>query len=227
MITKTSRPRKTVPNQADQFQKPVEMNTKREPLTEQQQALAVRYLPLARSLARTLKQNWPMETQEFDSAALLALVEAAQSFDPARNVKFATYARYRICGALRDVQRALIMQGWRDDLENAPKFMTLIATAEEFGEVMLCHPDRPVGEDVELADLLENWLKKLPPRHAAACRELYLNQKTQSETAEAIGVSKSRVSYLHREALEILNDIAMFQADAEEFLKGKEDRRPL
>ena len=93
----------------------------------------------------------------------MALVEAAQSFDPARNVKFATYARYRICGALRDVQRALVTQGSRDDLENAPKFMSLISTSEEFGEVMLSHPDRSVGEGIELADLLESWLKKLPP----------------------------------------------------------------
>jgi RNA polymerase sigma factor (sigma-70 family) len=219
MTSETSRPRQSGPNQAASFEKPVELNTKREPLTEQQQALAVQYLPLARSLAKSLKQNWPAETHEFDSAACMALVEAAQSFDPARNVKFATYARFRICGALRDVQRALVTQGWRDDMENAPKFMSLISTAEEFGEVMLSHPDRAVGEGIELTDLLESWLKKLPPRHAAACRELYFNQKTQSEAAEAIGISKSRVSYLHREALEILNDIATFQAEASDFLK--------
>ncbi len=216
MTANTSRTRQAGPNQAGQFEKPVELNAKREPLTEQQQALAAQYLPLARSLAKSLKQNWPAETHEFDSAACMALVEAAQSFDPARNVKFATYARYRICGALRDVQRALVTQGWRDDLENAPKFVSLIATAEEFGEVMLSHPDRSVGEGIELAELLESWLKKLPPRHAAACRELYLNQKTQSEAAQAIGISKSRVSYLHREALEILNDIATYQAEAAE-----------
>ena len=53
---------------------------------------------MAKSLAKPLKKNWPVEGEEFESAALMALVEAAQSFDPARNVKFATFARYRIWG---------------------------------------------------------------------------------------------------------------------------------
>jgi RNA polymerase sigma factor for flagellar operon FliA len=219
MSAKSSRPREVAPNQADPFQKPVEANSKREPLTPDQQSLAVRFLPMARALAKPLKLCWPTECHEFESAACLALVEAAQSFDPARNVKFATYARYRIWGALRDVQRGLVMQGWRDDLVNAPKFVTLIATAEEFGQVMLTHPEPPIGEDVDLADQLDFWLKKLPARHATACRELYLKQKTQGETAEAIGVSKSRVSYLHREALEMLNDIWKYEVEAEELRK--------
>ncbi len=70
----------------------------RGPLTAAQQELAERYLPLAKSLAKPLKLAWMSEAAEFDSAACMALVEAAQSFDPSRNVKFATFARYRIRG---------------------------------------------------------------------------------------------------------------------------------
>lgn len=70
--------------------------SRRSRLTVEQQELAKSYLPMARSLAKPLKKAWPAEKEEFESAALLALVEAAQSFDPSRNVKFATFARYRI-----------------------------------------------------------------------------------------------------------------------------------
>ncbi len=73
----------------------------RHPLSAVQQGLAVRYLPMARALAKPLKRTWPSESDEFESAACLALVEAAQSFDETRNVKFATFARYRIWGALQ------------------------------------------------------------------------------------------------------------------------------
>ena len=66
----------------------------RAPLSAGQQTLALRYLPLARKLARPFKAAWPALRDDFDSAACLALVEAASSFDPERNVKFATFACY-------------------------------------------------------------------------------------------------------------------------------------
>jgi hypothetical protein len=94
----------------------------RAPLTPAQQALARKYIPLARKLARPLAAWWPNDGDEYRSAALLALVEAAQSFDPSRNVKFATFARFRIWGALRDTQRRLIASGFRFHPDLAPKF---------------------------------------------------------------------------------------------------------
>ena len=41
-------------------------------------------MPLARSMAKPYKANWPGVRDDFESAALLALVEAAESFDPPR-----------------------------------------------------------------------------------------------------------------------------------------------
>ncbi len=65
--------------------------------------------------------------------------------------------------------------------------------------------DPPVGRDLEAIDEVEGWLRKLPPRHAAACREIYLRGKTQHEAARALGLSQSRLSFMHREAMSILN----------------------
>lgn len=180
--------------------------SRRSPMTAEQQGLATRYMPMARSMARPLKRSWPNESEEFESAALLALVEAAQSFDPARNVKFATFARYRIWGALRDVQRGLITPGWRSDMENAPTISSLNFDSEEHGRVVNSEPDRRVGEEFEAVDYVEGWLRKLPVKHAAVCRHIYLNDRTQGEAAGRIGCSKSRLSYLHKEALDILKD---------------------
>jgi RNA polymerase sigma factor (sigma-70 family) len=181
-------------------------NPRRSPLTEAQRRLALQYLPMARALAKPLKAAWPVEVDEFESAACLALVEAAQSFDPARNVKFATFARYRIWGALRDVQRSLIKAGWKEDLENAPQETSLTITSEEHGRVLNAEPDPPVGAELEAIDAVEHWLRKLPKPHAAACRQIYINDRTQAEAAQIVGCSKSRLSTLHKEAIEMLND---------------------
>ncbi len=82
----------------------------RPPLDEDQQALATRFLPLARSLASRMKDRFPAGDDELQSAAFLALVEAAQHFDPAVGVSFATYARHRIWGALCDVRSEIIQR---------------------------------------------------------------------------------------------------------------------
>ena len=67
-----------------------------------------RYLPLARSLACRMEYLFPAAGDELQSVAFLALVEAAQSFDPSRGVNFATFARLRIWGALCDCRREMI-----------------------------------------------------------------------------------------------------------------------
>lgn len=198
---------------------------RRSPLTGEQQDLAARYVPMAKSLAKPLKKAWPAEGEEFESAALFALVEAAQSFDPSRNVKFATFARYRIWGALRDVQRGLITAGWRGDLQNAPSVSSLTCDAEEHGTVVNSQPDRPIGQETEAVEFVETCLRRLPTKHAAACREIYLNGKTQGEAADAVGCSKSRLSYLHKEALELINDGWMYQARATQMDLAKPSKK--
>ena len=198
------------------LEKPQKSRTKRRPpLTEKQQNLAKAYLPMAKGLAKPLKESWPMERDEFDSAALLALVQAAQSYDPSKKVKFSTFARYRIWGALRDVQRTLIRTGWRRDMENAPIIGSLPFDAEEFGTVIGCQPDRRVGAELEATDFVENCLSKLPEKHAEACRLIYILGKTQGEAAEAMGCSKSRLSTLHQQALELINESWTYKASLE------------
>lgn len=178
---------------------------RRAPLTEAQRALAADYVPLARALSKPLKAALPEARDEFESAALLALVEAAESFDPDRGIRFSTFARHRIRGALRDVQRSLVVSGWRDDASNAPCVGHLVPELEQHGRVLGIQPDAPVGEDLEQTEAIERWLRRLPPKHAAACRQIYLHGKSQGEAARTLGCSQSRLSYMHREAMAMLN----------------------
>jgi len=174
----------------------------RPPLTEEQKRLAERYLPMARSLAKALKANFPQERDEFESAACMALVEAAQAYNPSRNVAFGTYAFHRIKGELRDVQRDLRLHGWEDDLENAPERVTLHPYHEEMGRVLFCRPDRPVPD---MIDELDDWLRKLPRQYSSALRQIYVHGLTLERTARVLGRSKSRVSTIHSESIALLN----------------------
>jgi RNA polymerase sigma factor (sigma-70 family) len=176
------------------------------PLTPEQQTLAVKFLPLARNLAWRFKVAWTAHQDEFESAAYLALVEAAQSYDGSKHVKFQTYARIRIMGELRDVQRGLEIAGFEGDNENAPQIQQLDLDMEEHGRVLLTSEDRPVEEAVAARDTFERWMNALPKNHAAACRNLYVHGMSEARSAADLGLSKARIHGLHQESLELLNE---------------------
>jgi RNA polymerase sigma factor (sigma-70 family) len=176
------------------------------PLTPEQQQLAARFLPLARALAKPLKMIFTQWKDEFESAACQALVEAARSFDPSRNIQFATFARFRIRGALADVGRGMGLSGWESDPEDAPGVVTLTPYNEEHGTVLVAVNPPPVGAEFEDIDTVEHWLRKLPKKHASVCRMQYLYGKTQTEIAAVLGCSQAEITRLHKKSLELLSD---------------------
>jgi RNA polymerase sigma factor (sigma-70 family) len=156
---------------------------------------------MASALAKRMDGLLPGETDELESTAYLALVEAAQMFDPSMSVNFATYARHRIRGALRDLRRLMVSAGWRGGPAHYPVFQKVGNDLEKYGQVIGINPDRPVGTEIEATDAVEDWLSRLPRAHAAACRLIYINGKSQDETAAIVGCSKSFLSRLHHEAI--------------------------
>jgi RNA polymerase sigma factor for flagellar operon FliA len=67
------------------------------------------YVPLVHKIAEILARRlWPRVTaDELASAGFDGLIGAVGSFDPGRGVKFETYCRQRIIGAIRDWQREI------------------------------------------------------------------------------------------------------------------------
>jgi RNA polymerase sigma factor (sigma-70 family) len=152
-------------------------------------------------MARQMKTRFPGAREEFESAAYLALVEAAQSFDSSRNVNFATYARHRIRGALYDVYRE-----WLGTTSTRPRAQTRLERPlsegwESRGRVIGAEPDLPVGTDLEVLDTVENWIRRLPRVHALAFRHIYLDGKTQNEAAHLVGCSKWKLCRMHSQAI--------------------------
>lgn len=174
-------------------------------LTPERQADVEALRPLARLWAKPYKESWPQWREEFESAASLALVEAALTYDVDRGIKFGSYARFRIVGALRDTQEDL-RHVYQLDGTPGRRLMELRGNHEECGKVVLATFDEPVGTVFEAEEFVEKSLEKLPPRHAAICREIYVNGKNQQETAKSMGFSRSRVSALHKEAIDILRE---------------------
>ncbi len=67
------------------------------------------YMPLVRNVSEIVSRRlWPRVTaDELASAGYDGLINAVTSFNPDRGVKFETYCRQRILGAIRDWQREI------------------------------------------------------------------------------------------------------------------------
>jgi RNA polymerase sigma factor (sigma-70 family) len=177
----------------------------REPLTPDQQRLAARYRPMARKMAKPLKRIAPAHWEEYESAANMALVEAAEAWRPQVGTSFSFFAKKRIWGALKDVSR----QRWarkrlaRDGAE--PAHLGDLRHDDELdGRVLGIEPEPEPGWGLEEEDAVEGWLRKLPPGHAAALRRIYIWGETHAQAAKSVGLSPSRVTYIHQEAIAML-----------------------
>lgn len=77
--------------------------------TEFRNRIVEHYMPIVKKIAEIIARRlWPRVTSdELASAGYDGLISAVRSFDPERGVKFETYCRQRIVGAIRDWQREI------------------------------------------------------------------------------------------------------------------------
>jgi RNA polymerase sigma factor (sigma-70 family) len=146
----------------------------------------------------------PEESDELLSAASLALVEAARTFDPSRKVGFASFARMRIYGKLIDVRREIRERESRELLMKS----LFELDSSDFdgpgdGAAQLAY-EAEIGSELQSLETIERWIERLPRPHALAIRHIYLDGKSQCEAAELVGCSKPTMSRLHSQGLHLL-----------------------
>jgi RNA polymerase sigma factor FliA len=81
----------------------------RDLLTAEQERVMVEHLPTVRFIARRIHDRLPqhMPIEDLYSAGVIGLLDAFSKFDPSKQVKFRTYAQFRIRGAILDSLRTL------------------------------------------------------------------------------------------------------------------------
>lgn len=175
------------------------------PLTADRQALAERHIPLAYKLARPYRRKRRRDDDELVSAVLFALVGCAGRYDPGTGVPFPAYLRERVRGAILDHIAASrnVPAGYRGD-PDAPGLLSFEPGAEGWTRVLTAEPDEPTGASLDAIEAVEQWLRRLPARHAEVCRWIYLHGKPCAEVSRLVGCSYSRVTSIHREALAML-----------------------
>jgi len=163
------------------------------PDLERRNALVLEHLDWARTIARAVAGRLPswVAADDLIGPAEIALVQAAERYDPVRNDSFRGYAERRIRGACYDSVRR----------RNYP--VATPAVAEQADP----HPDPE--EQMRATEMLRVWqvVDRLPPRHRLLIRCLYIDGVSLAEQSAHCTVGCARLSQIHREALVMLRGL--------------------
>ena len=165
-------------------------------LTEDQRSLAAAYVPFAMRLAAPWQQRFRPLADDLGGSALLALCEAAATFDPARGVKFPTFAALRINGELRDELRRQAPKGFRTRPDDAPQ----IGPLNYHHAARLLDNAPPVELVAERLDQAETILARLPALDRRAVVLLFVEGVSRAVAARILRVSRGRIEAALRQA---------------------------
>lgn len=191
-------------------------------------ALARQYAPWVRRIARSVfvrvrgrGDDWPDYVQN----ATIGLLEALRAFDPGRGVPFELFASPRVRGAVFNGLRDLRMVGSgplraasaeavdslrdMDDADPVDQFIAMVAGLATGHAVSLYAEHEPADASnpyhvvvrSQLGERLSRHLRRLGERERAVLEWHYIQHLSFVQIAESLGVTKGRVSQLHKQAL--------------------------
>lgn len=194
--------------------------------------LYVQHVPWASAIARRVHRrfaSFSIDRDDFIQNASIGLLEAIDRYEPDRGVAFRAYALPRVRGSVFNGIRALLggvgqtpgyaqrlesLQDGRDD----DAFNSVVAAIVGLGlGYMLDDAARMVGGEMEdgaayahasqMTTRLLVAVERLPQRQRAIIKRHYFEFGQFSELATEWGVTKGRISQLHRAALDNLRTL--------------------
>jgi RNA polymerase sigma factor for flagellar operon FliA len=142
--------------------------------------LLAEYTPLVRYTAQRMSVNLPKNVQLGDliGAGVMGLIKAVESFEPAREIKFETYAIHKIRGAILDDLRE---QDWVPRSIRQKSRMVKNAYVELEKEIGRTPYDSEVAEHLKLKpDEFEELLSEVAPTTIVSLNEIITNNYGES-----------------------------------------------
>lgn len=215
--------------------------------------VVLEHLPLVKAIAVRVHENLPVHVDLDDlvHAGILGLFDAANKYNPDKQVVFSSYAKHRIKGAILDSLRQLdwasrdmrrrhkqVEAATRDlaaELQRAPteaevaqklgmdvdRWRNMMLDLRNVGLISastrgnegddLPAPDFPCKPETQpdsicareqLRAVLGDAMKVLPERYKKVVLLYYTNELTMKEIGGILGINESRVSQIHKSALQ-------------------------
>ena len=200
--------------------KPRKRGSPRRRYSKSKQRSIEQYMPLVISIAgRMVLEKYGNQSafgvDDLVQEGVFGLSDAIDRFNPARGVKFATYAAQRIRGQMKDAIRRLdwVPRTVRQGNQDVPKVRSIESTiyhrgyyATEEGTLADIVPGRSPDPAAVTASRAR-WdalVRCLYPEQRLLLKLYYVESLTMHEIAMSMGLSESRVSQMIGQALAIV-----------------------
>jgi RNA polymerase sigma factor for flagellar operon FliA len=207
------------------------------------QQLFFHYVPWARAVARDVYRRVripQLEWADYAQNATVGLLQAMSRFDAGRGIDFAAYAKPRVRGAVFNGLRSFLAESrthnennrWHERAESfddpAPEdqLNQMISSVTGLGlgflldanaatELLASRPDASTVAECEQMDvLLAGSVAKLPEKEKLVVTLHYYQHMPFTDISELLGLTKGRISQLHKAALERIRSQLRTGADA-------------
>jgi RNA polymerase sigma factor for flagellar operon FliA len=198
--------------------------------------LFLHYAPWATLIAKSVHQRvraYRVDRDDFVQNATIGLLEAMSRFDPSRGIAFRSYAKTRVRGAVFNGLRAILgerlapseevrfverLQNLQADESEGSAFTNVVDSIVGLGIGYLLDEAADTGNDApndgltyvqnrELEAHLMIAVSKLPDRLKMIVQSHYFQYVPFQELASRLGLTKGRISQLHKSALDKLREI--------------------
>jgi len=195
------------------------------------QQLFFHYVPWARAVARDVYRRVripQLEWADYAQNATVGLLQAMSRFDAGRGIDFAAYAKHRVRGAVFNGIRSFLAESrthnennrWHeraasfDDPAAEDQLGQMISSVTGLGlgflldatataELLTSRPDASTMAESEQMDvLLAGSVAMLPEKEKLVLTLHYYEHMPFTDIAELLGLTKGRISQLHKAALE-------------------------
>jgi len=187
-------------------------------MTDEQRRLAMEYheyaMQIAKHASKKYRAKYRADDGDIASAAQFGLCDAAMRFDPERGLKFATYARHRITGAILDMLRDASEHTRRErarekEGEFVPRAISMDAAHSRYredqtsgGRAMKSLHDRIIDEDADPEEIERDidfrrrldLIAERMGRRGQMAAEYFGTEATMKQIGKRYFVCESRVS---------------------------------
>ena len=156
--------------------------------------------------------------EDLVAAGLQGAWESARKFDPSKGFEFLSFAHLRIRGAMVDWIRSTGGLNRKGKAKQNATPELLLSDVTKAIESRLAHRsgDELISDELAIAktvrsqmddnDWFRTVIRSIPDQHAWVVKLYYRDGMTMRGIGKAIGLSESRVSQVHAEALQFLRE---------------------